>query len=474
MQILKGIIQNLETPLLHLFNSSLNDGIFPDCLKIASVIPVFKNGNNNDIENYRQIHLLSIFSKLLEKSITSRVLEFLKLKNILTPCQHGFRPGRSTETASFHFINYVYKNLDQGKYVVSILFDLTSAFDTVNVAFLATKLENIGIRGKFLDWIISYMSNRKLTVKYQNVASDLNDVNLGVPQGSVLGPLLFSLYINDLPKYVNEGNITMYADDTAISICASTPEELYIKIGYVCEAMSAWCQRNRLILNEKKTKYINFNFRRPLTENLIPFSTSIKYLGTYLDSNLSWTCHVDHVCKQLNKAYYAILQMKYTLGQPGLLNIYYTLAYSYISSNIILWGKSSDINRVFILQKRILRLIFNMKHNDTCRIIFKHNEILTVPSVYIYKCLLFARDNKALFDSLDTNHNYGTRHGNLYAIPPHKTASFKDSSYYNCIICYNSLPKYVRDLPCKQYKKMVRKMLVEKNCYSINEFLNSS
>ena len=103
----------------------------------------------------------------------------------------------------------------------------------------------------------------------------------------------------------------MYADDTAISICASTPEELYIKIGYVCEAMSAWCQRNRLILNEKKTKYINFNFRRPLTENLIPFSASIKYLGTYLDSNLSWTCHVDHVCKQLNKAYYAILQMKY-------------------------------------------------------------------------------------------------------------------------------------------------------------------
>ena len=170
----------------------------------------------------------------MEKSITSRVLEFLKLKNILTPCHHGFRPGRSTKTASFHFINYVYKNLDQGKYVVSILFDLTSAFDTENVAFLATKLENIVIRGKFLDWIICYMSNRKLTVKYQNVASDLNDVNLGVPQGSVLGPLLFSLYINDLPKYVNEGNTTMYADDTAISICASTPEQVCLFNIFVC------------------------------------------------------------------------------------------------------------------------------------------------------------------------------------------------------------------------------------------------
>ena len=180
----------------------------------------------------------------------------------------------------------------------------------------------------------------------------------------------------------------MYADDTQISICASTPEELSIRIGYVCEAISACCQRNRLILNEKKTKYINFNIRRPLTENLIPLSASIKYLGTYIDSNLSWTCHVDHSCKQLIKAYYAILQMKYTLGQPGLLNIDYII-----------------------------------------------------------------RDNKALFDSLDINHKYGTRHGNLYAIPPHKTASFKDSPYYNCIICYNSLPKYVRDLRCKQYKK---------------------
>ena len=239
--------------------------------------------------------------------------------------------------------------------------------------FLATKLGNIEIRGKFLDWIICYMSNRKLSVKYQNVASDLNDVNLGLPQDSVLGPLLFSLYINDHPKYVNEGNITMYADDTAISIRASTPEELYIKIGYVCETMSAWCQRNRLILNEKKTKYIDFNFRRPLTENLIPFSTSIKYLGAYLDSNLSWICHVDLVCKQLNKAYYAILQMIYTLGQPGLL---------------LLWVNPRTLI-VFILQKRILRLIFNMKYNHTCRIIFKDNEILIVPSVYIYKIFTF-------------------------------------------------------------------------------------
>lgn len=473
LQIVKGIIQHLETPLLYLFNSSLNNGIFPDCLKISSVIPVFKNGNKDDIENYRQIHLLSVFSKLLEKFTTSRVLEFLKLKNVLTPCQHGFRPGKSTETASFYFIDYIYKNLDQGKYVVSILFDLTSAFDTVNNAFLAIKLENIGIRGKILDWIISYMSTRKLTVKYQNVVSDLNDVNLGVPQGSVLGPLLFSLYINDLPKYFNEGHVTMYADDTAISVCASTPEELYLKIGYVCETMSAWCQRNRLILNEKKTKYINFNLRRPLTEDLIPFSASLKYLGTYLDNNLSWICHIDHVCKQLNKAYYAILQMKNTLRQPGLLNIYYALAYSYISSNIIMWGKSTDFNRVFILQKRILRLIFNMKYNDTCRNVFKENEILTVPSVYIYKCLLFARDNMALFDTLDITHSYNTRHGNLYAIPPHKTSTFKDSPYYNSIIFYNNLPKNVRDLQYRQYKKKVRKLLVEKNCYSVHEFLDS-
>ena len=175
----------------------------------------------------------------------------------------------------------------------------------------------------------------------------------------------------------------------------------------------------------KRTVFINFNFRRALTssDNMV-FTNSTKFLGTYIDSRLTWELHIDHVCKLLNKAYFAILQLKDTIAQTGLLSVYYALAYSHLSLNILTWGCSSHLQRVFVSQKRLLRLIFNLNNRESCKELFKKHNIFTVPSIYIYKCLVFARTNLYTFSTSAENHFYNTRHKDLLSIPVHKTSHF--------------------------------------------------
>ena len=301
---------------------------------------------------------MSILSKIPERVGYNRISNFVEKNHILTLSQHGFRSGKSVETASCHLLEHVYQCLDEGKYVVSLMFDLSKAFDTVNKEILSLKLHSIGIRGNILSWLMSYMESRSLVVHLNGEKSDVHDVELGVPQGSVLGPLLFMLYINDLPCHMKNCHVTMFADDTTITVSANTPEELQSLVGNTIELLSTWCQRNKLILNEKKTVLINFHLQRPVPNHIVLYenvtrSESAKLLGTFLDHKLSWTNHVDHVCKKLNKAYFAMLQLKSTLDKDSLVNIYYSLAYSHLSFNIMAWGRTIELQRVFVGQKKL-------------------------------------------------------------------------------------------------------------------------
>lgn len=477
IKLLKRISDTISKPLEYLVNKSLESGTFPDILKTACIIPLYKKEDPHNIANYRQISLLSVFSKLIERLVHNMINKFLNLHNIISPCQHGFISTKSIETASYHLLDPVYKDLDRGLYVMSLMFDLSRAFDTVNIEFLVCKLHNIGIRGTLLEWIKSYMSNRKLLVKYNNTLSDTRDVHMGVPQGSVLGPLLFALYVNDLPKYISNGRVTMFADDTTITVSAQTPEELAEKVTLACNELDTWCQRNQLILNDKKTVYINFHSRKGLTpafliDNNINVSQKVKFLGTWLDNKLSWNDHIDFVCNKLSSAYFAILQMKTVLDTNGLLNIYYALAYSHLSLNIITWGVGRNLNRVLISQKRMIRLVFNLKPLDSCRGVFKKNKILTVACIFILKCVCYTYKNIANLNRLGDTHSYNTRNNNVLSIPPHSTTLYEHSTNYNAIILFNKLPANLKTITgYNKFKAATKNYLIEMVFYSIYEFL---
>lgn len=471
-----NIIDIIIQPFAYLMNQSLFQGHFPNLFKTALVIPLYKKGNNEDIDNYRQISLLNALSKLLEKIISNRLISYFETNNILCPSQHGFRSNKSTETASCHMLNYIYEGLDNGKLVVSLLFDLSKAFDMVCSDFLIDKLSSCGLPKNILLWIKSYMEGRNMIVDVSGSRSNMQNVKLGVPQGSVLGPLLFLIYINDLPNYITKGLVTMFADDTTVTVIADNQQQLVSIIGCVLDEFSAWCQRNRLILNENKSTAIQYYIRKAspveaCLNKFIQFSDQTKFLGSYIDNRLTWDEQVEHTCKKLSKAHYAIKNMKDSLNESGLLNIYYAMAYSHIALNIISWGRARDFSRVFILQKRLIRLIFNMHFRESCKQVFISKKILTAPCIYILKCLMFVKRNRELFNN-SLAHNHNTRHGDLLRIPPHKTSTYKNSPLYNCIVLYNKLPAEIRNINnFTKFKNTCKNLLVMGCFYSIREFL---
>lgn len=467
-KVLKAVCEEIADPLVTLINSSLSSGRFPSSLKLASVIPIFKKGDPTDIENYRPVSLLSAFSKIFERILYNRLINFFEHNNLLSPNQHGFRSQRSTETASFHFSEFIHSQLDKNRTVVGLFFDLSRAFDTIDISFVENKLYNLGVRGNVLSWLISFLSDRKLLVKIKHIKSETHDINIGAAQGSVLAPLIFLLYINDLTL---PGFMINFADDTSVAISADSEEQLNVLLERVLNDMNAWCFSNKLILNESKTVRVNF-FKTKPTANIENNSENVKFLGSFLDAHLTWGPQIDLICTKLNRSYFALLKLRQNVEISTLLSSYYALVYPHLNYNIILWGRAAEVKRVFIIQKRIIRLIFGMKYLDTCRCTFKTNRILTVASIFILKCATFVHNNKNLFQLNSENHAYPTRHSCQLSIPRHKTTMYEKSPYYSCVKIYNKLPDNLKDKSATVFNKDIKRFLCDHSFYSINEFFN--
>ena len=314
---------------------SLERGIVPNAMKLAKVIPIYKGKCKESFTNYRPISLLSNISKILEKVVYKRLLSFLTRCGILYNSQYGFRPNCSTIDAITEFTANVIPALDNNNKCLSVFLDLSKAFDTINHDILLMKLKRYGIRGVALKWFRSYLNQRMQYVSFKGVHSKTGKVEYGVPQGSVLGPLLFILYSNDIPLSLTHSKAILFADDTTV-FC--TGSDLYECINSDLDNLGDWFKANQLSVNPSKTKYILFTKRCGVDDQMhnlyiegtilerVPCTT---FLGLYIDEHLSWKQHIDHCKKKMSSGIYAMNMAKHILSINHLRTLYYSLVHPY-------------------------------------------------------------------------------------------------------------------------------------------------
>ena len=373
LKFLKIVADLIAIPLCRIINFSFRQGIFPELLKTAKVIPSFKAGSADDVNNYRPISLLSIFDKIMEKLMHKQLYAFLEEHQVLFKNQFGFRKKCSTSHSLIEITEKIRESIDSGKYGCGIFIDLKKAFDTVNHEILLKKLEHYGVRGPILKWFESYLTGRKQYVFYNGVSSDVKNVTCGVPQGSVLGPLLFLIYINDLPNISEKLNFFLFADDTNIYYESKDLAELEKTVNEELKKLSLWLNLNRLALNVGKTNFVIFrspqkksnrNVTLIMNKKALQQKDHVKYLGVLIDEHLNWKYQINQVALKISRGIGILAKLKPYLKEKLLRTIYFSLVYSYLSYGVQAWGSAADSikNKIVVLQNKAIRIMSGVQY----------------------------------------------------------------------------------------------------------------
>ena len=394
MKLLKTLKNVLLEPITITINQILNTGLFPDKLKIARVKPLYKKDDDHLFNNYRPISLLPAISKIFEKVIFIQLYAYFANNKLFFSSQYGFRSEHSTEFAALELVDRIIQQLDQKEIPFSIFLDLSKAFDTLDHNILLEKLTYYGVSGMSNSLIKNYLTNRKQFVEFDGVKSDMLNISTGVPQGSVLGPLLFIIYLNDISKASEIFKLICYADDTSIfSTLGSFKSNTTVTksdtmINEELEKINCWLKVNKLSLNIDKTKFVVFypHQKRVIKPDLfidgikIDCISSFNFLGITINDKMSWKNHIDIICGKISRAIGTLNRLKHFLPLHAKLCIYNSLILPHINYGILLWGHTCD--RILKLQKKAMRIIKLCKYNAHTDPLFKSLNLLKVQDIF--------------------------------------------------------------------------------------------
>ena len=442
--------------------------LYPDCTTPDTAL--HKGGDETNIDNYRPISVLCAASKLMERHVYKSLYAYLNDNQLLSPSQSGFRAGYSTQTSLVKMINYWLSAVNSGEIVSCITLDMRKAFDVLHHDLLLQKLAAYGCSPETVLWFSSYLKGRKQTVVLGDKISSSSSLEYGVPQGSILGPLIFNIFVNDSANVLTFSILDMYADDMTLYVTGKSVSEVQSKLEKDLYQIVKWCDRNGLIINIDKSKCLiicTSQKRRHLDISKLYLNVKgitlecvneIKILGLTIDHNLTWHAHINTVCTKMSRMIGILWRIRDLLSQSMKQMFYNAYILPSLDYALIAWSGLSDgdLNRILLLQKRAVRVVTDSKWDAPSKPLFRRLGWMTIKqrveyqrSVLMYKCLSGLAPNylSDLFQYTEPNHQYALRSINnilQLIVPKAKTEQFKSSFSYAGASTWNKLPSTIK------------------------------
>ena len=475
------ISMHIIAPILRkLINESLETGCFPSIYSCATVIPLHKSGSKKDMNNYRPISILPTTSKIIEKIVNFQIVNYFDSNLLFSNFQFGFRKKHSTQDTNSLLLEHIYDKLNSKSNVLVSFLDLKKAFDSVHPDILISKLKFYGLDENALEWFSSYLNKRQLCVRINNHVSDPLPIPVSVPQGSILGPTLFNIFINDF-QYCHQGVSFQYADDTSIVFDNNDYQTLESNTNASLNSIHTWLAANKLAPNLFKTVYMLITNKRKCKLNIkmndveLLQVESYKSLGLILDDKLNFSKHCSKVANNLSRVNYLLAKNKYFLDSKTKIQLYYSLAYPHLTYNNVIWGNAPAIylNKVLVSQKRIVRNILG-SYSASASKGFTSLKILSVPQIFEHQCLLYMYKIQNLHCPLLTaltissnqiSHSYNTRRKTDFRTPLFKLSISQKAFSYQGPKNWNELPPGLKNLKCSQktFSKITKNYIIERN-----------